>query len=669
MADDSSHDVPVAQIEAAIETGDLAAARRLIETAEAGLGSLPVLDELRRRLDEVLAISTGGAVELALERARGEVRRANYAAALEILQVASQEAPNNAELRSALERTTRAAMRHESAVERNQAVARIAEEIEHHLDRGEFDEAAQKLSDAGVQFGKHTTLQGLQERLEKERLEAELEMTHTWIDQTRAMLDRGDWRSAQEQAGKVLKLDADHEEARRLERRAAEEVAREEAKRHHEQAIAQVTQDVERLMAAEAPEQASRVLHEAIGRFGRTPAFEELDRRLDEQKAGLESRKRLEWSARRLKEAEALVKEAGRLSLQGQWEAAIERLEAARERNPDHPEIEPMVQAAQKSLERTRTERQRVEQLTGAKRDVLRLLDDLHLDSAEVRLRAAVKKFGEDSDLDDLATRLRRLRASGGGGSPAAVDPRDESTALARQRDLAAAYSWKQILLYPFRGDMGILFVVALAALLLLELVDGDSGFGLVFRGLRYLAPLLLLALAFDVLRETVQGKNRLVGASRLVAPRRWGLDLALVAGVVVTAASPLVVLLLTRGYHELFTGWWGFAIAALWGWLAAAAAVLVWVAAGAFGTNRLARFPDHLRSLFLGEPETLIAINLLFTAALSVLVLRVTFLPFIPWLGSPIAVLIEVYTVLLTPHLLGVVVRRHRIELTKIYG
>ncbi len=178
-----SREALVAQIEAAIEKGGLDEARQLIEAAERNLGRQPELDELRQRVSVVEStLSDRGQIEAAIRRAREEVSRANYPGALATLERALRLAPGDAGLRGMLEQTTKAAVRHEAAVERNRAVAKTADGIGELLERGDLEKAAAELREAGLKFGKHNTLTALQERLDTLWKQAELEKTVAYVE-------------------------------------------------------------------------------------------------------------------------------------------------------------------------------------------------------------------------------------------------------------------------------------------------------------------------------------------------------------------------------------------------------------------------------------------------------------------------------------------------------
>lgn len=669
----------LARIEAAIEQGGLAEARQLIEDAESRFGPRPELAELRRRLTVVeSALSGRGQIDAAVRRAREETSRANYPGALAAIESALRLAPGDPALAELLDQTTRAALRHESVVERNVAAAAVAERIAAQLDRGDLETAADELREANLQFGRHDKLLELQRRFDALWKQAELEKTVAFADQARAFLDGRNWTAALQQAERILRLDPKNPEALELKRRARVEIEGEEARRQAELDVERAQQDVERLIHADELPRAAHALQQAVDRLGRHPAFDEIARRLDQAKAGLQARKRLDWTQRRLKEADDLVRQAGRLSLQGKYEQAIERLETARDLHPEHPEVEGLLRAAQSSRERTLAERHRGEALAAAKAEVRQLLDALRLDEAQTRLRAAEARYGgDDPQLRALATRLARLKEAEHPAAepPPSLDDSAAAQALARQRELAAAYSWKQALLFPFRGG-GTAAVWTLVGLAVaLDALAAVPRIGVVFAALRWLLPAAALGWCLEIVRETLRGKNLLPPWSALFDPRPWASDLALALGVALVAAAPLAAFALTRGFHALWgaaTGWGapaGWWVAAVLGWGGTAFAVAAWGAAGAFGFGQTLRLPQHLRAVRAGEPDALLPINLVFAVVVAIVILRAALLPAVPWLGSPLAGGLEAWGLLAAPHLIGVALRRHRIELEGTYN
>ena len=174
------------------------------------------------------------------------------------------------------------------------------------------------------------------------------------------------------------------------------------------------------------------------------------------------------------------------------------------------------------------------------------------------------------------------------------------------------------------------------------------------------------------LLRATIEGHNFFPSWQELRDPSRWLRDGVRFAGLLVLAALPFLLLLLTRSWHvglgasSGFFGWW---MAAVFGWLAVAFVVSAGGASEAFGTRQIPRLSRHARGLMVGGAEALLAADGIFVLIALMIVLGVTLVPSWPWLGLPLVRAAQVYGLMVAPHLIGVVVRRHRLELRKIYS
>lgn len=614
------------------------------------------------------------AVETVMERARQEAARANYPAALDLLRRALVQAPENGDLRETLHQMTAAALRHESAVERNQAVDAVARDVEQCLTRGDFETAGRALQDAVLKFGRHNTLIRLQERLEQVRKQAELEQTVAYVDQGRAHLDNKRWREAMVEAERVLRRDPSNAGARTIHKQAKAALEKEAAHQDHQNAIQQAADNVERLVTANEFANAGAALRQAMDRFGPHPRFDDLRQRLSNAQAELQKQQRLEWAQRRINEAEGLVKEAGRLSLQGKYDLAIERLKQAQELNPDHPEVAVQLSAAQTAREKAQAERQRAQRVQEIKQRIRNLLDDLQLDEAEALLQTAQRQIGEDPQLQALQTRFERLRdaeQTTGNRPQVRGDAVAEAEEMARQRNLAAAYSWKQIALYPLRGDAFVLLAVLLVAMIGLEMLDNLPAVGAVFAVLRWLLPFAALAAGFEVVRETFAGHNVQPAFKKLFAPPRFFQDFGLVLACVLLASVPLMALLFLRGRHSLFeaaSGPLGYLLVALLAWLTIFVLVVAAAPAATFGGRFLARIADHGRALSASQAQLLLAVNSVFFLVAAGAILRIAFAPLIPWIGGPAAAALEAYALVGGPHLVGVLMRRYKVQLGHVY-
>jgi len=664
-------DAAIAEVETAIEEGRLADARSALGAAVRRFGATPALGELEERLVVVEKITLAPQVEALVKEAQEEVVHARYPEALGKLRRAAELRPGDPGVVELLERTEKAAARHREALDRHRSVLDRAGEISRLLDRGELQEARAGLREAGISFGKHTALSALGRRLEQLEEEAQRRRIGEMIDHARLLLDRRNHRGALQELERVLRLQPEHGPARELHERTRAELEEKEAERHRRDAVEAARRDVERLIAARELERASRQLDAAVATLGPEKVFDELRKKIARSGADHRFRQRIEWAERRANEAERLIEEAAKLSLKGDYRTAIERLSSARELDPSHPEIETKLATATAARERQLGERRRAEALAARVAEIRSLLDRLHLDEAEKRLRAAAAEYGPRESFTTLGTRLERLReVERAGATPAAdLDPRSEALALERQRALAAAYSWKQTFLFPFRGAAGTVFAAGVAVLVALEVASLLPAVGWLFALLRGLLPLLAAGGVLAVVASTAAGKNQLPPSSELLRPGRFLLHLALLLAVAAIAAAPLLLWLWSRSWHGLTDVAAGWLAAALLGWLATAAGVLAAGAAGTFGEPQAPRLDRHLRALGAAGSDLLLAVDAVFLLLLGRLLAASVVTPFNPWFGTLLAAALELYVLLLAPHLVGVAVRRHRLELSRVYG
>lgn len=611
-----------------------------------------------------------------VEQAQQAMTKADYEAALRHLQEAAALVPDDERIKAALEQTHKAALRHQAAVQRNRAIAETGDHIGALLEAGNLEGARDALLDAGLRFGRHSSLTALQARLDRLEGAAERTAQEVALDRARERLAARDWNGALAAVEEVVRLDADNEEAAEIQHQARVGLEKEAGRQHRSAAIDEASEDIERLIAAGELQRASRRLREAMDNLGFAEPLTALRDRLDDERATQLARQRLEWKERRANEAASLMREAERLSLQGRYEEAVSRLHQAHELDSERPDIESRLQTATAALERQRADAAQREAIQRHAAQIKARLDALRLDEAATLLAEAGKSFGDDARFRALKQRLENLRQAESGALSAAglaaPDLGAEDVALARQRALAAAYSYKQIFLFPFRGFGATALWTLAGLLLLLDAASAIPVLGTVAMVLRATVPLLALGLFLSIVAMTVRGRNNLPPLVELGGPGRWLLDLGLVLLAALLVALPCAIFLLTRGGHGLLgaaagpTGW--LLVAAL-GWLAIAGWLLSAGAAGTFGRGRAFYLPHHGRGLLAGSPDTLVVINAVFGLVVLTVWVWAVARPAVPWLGAPVASLLEAYLLLATPHAMGVLFRHHQIEMGKIYG
>ncbi len=617
-----------------------------------------------------------------LGEAQRAISKARYDAALELLEQAALLVPEDAEVRQLLAQTERASQRHHAALERHQAAVVWGRKIEALIEAGELEAARGQLREAGLELGRHDVLLTLEAQLAEREDAARHDLAAELAGKARTLLDAGDRPGALKVAEQSLRF-APVPEAQDIRDRVRAELDREAEVRLVRQAVADAAGDVERLLGAGELARAGQRLRQAIDQLGSHESFDQLGQRLDHAKSDLQFRQRVEWAERRSREADGVILEASRLSLKGAYGEAVEQLEKARELDPSHPELEDRLETARGAHQRQLAQRQRAERRARQVTEIRSHLDALRLDDAEEAIRRGTRAFGEPERFAPLATRLERLREvehsdraqsvrAPPGGTPAAGTPigrRTETEMLRRQQALAAAYSWKQTFLFPFRGFGMIAFWILLATLVSLDALAAIPKVGVAFDLLSLLALIAAAGLVPHVVRATTGGRNLLPPWDELAEPARWGRDLLRFGGLFALGGLPLILLCATRPWHGApgagsgILTWLAVAVLA---WLGAAFLVAAGGATETFGYPHAPRLSAHARGLLAGGTDALLAVDVVFL--LGLLAVLLAFVPVAPWLFMPTARALTVYGLLLAPHLIGVLVRRHRLELSKIY-
>jgi len=614
-------------------------------------------------------------VDALVGQAKEAISKANYEMAVELLRQAVRLAPEDSEACQLLARTEDASRRHRAALERYEAGLAKARQIEGILARGELGTARTSLEAAIRVHGKHEALTTLEKRLAEQETRSQQRLAAELITKAETLFENGDWRGALKIAEQSLRF-GPSPEAKRLRERAEAELAGDAERRHYQDAIVETQGDVERLIEARELPRAGQRLRQAIDQLGNHESFDHLTARLDKAKADLRFRQRLEWAERRANEAARLLTESDQLSHARSYQEAIERLEAARELDPSHPDIEEKLAVARADRSRQIAAQEREEALRRRQAEIKSHLDALRLGAAAQAIDQANLDFDEPQRFAALGTRLERLRA--GESNPAepraerADEPQSEAAVLLRQRILADAYSWQQTLLYPFRGWGPAAYGVLVGGLLILDLLALLPQVGWVFKGIQILTLVAVLGLAPLMMRSTLDGRNLLPPWKEMREPGRWSRDTLRFCGFLLLAGLPLLVFLATRQWHfglDAEGGWLGWLVATFLCWVLATFVLTAGGAVEAFGYRHTHRFSLHHKGFAARRLELLTAAAVLFVLILLVWLHHALIVPKIPWLGLPATRAIEAYGLLAAPHWIGVLTRRHRLELSRIYG
>ena len=420
-------ELAAAEVEQLIEDGDFAAARQRLE----GLGVVspgqPRLLELTVRLEETEQIANRPRVRELLGKAQEQVVRDDYAAALAELRRASELAPQDEQVHALLAATERAARRHQEEIERERAIAEHADRIAELLRRGELEDAARALRQAGESLGGHRRFSELRERLEgvqaalarrQERLESAARAARgvdgaspvdagpkvdsaELLRQARELHRRGQLEPAIAKARQALALAPQHkmiqvllfELEQELEDRRRSE-ARETARRAAEQEIRQ-------LVDGGDFEAAAGRLPEALDVAGPTLVLKNLQAQVAQELSRSGERRRRRLLSRR-ERADSLVAEARSRAQADEFAAAGELLRQALELVPDHPEALTLRTSVDACVRVREEELRQAEEVERTVVSVRSLLDEGRTSDALTTLSRATGRFGDHKELQRL---------------------------------------------------------------------------------------------------------------------------------------------------------------------------------------------------------------------------------------------------------------------------
>lgn len=608
------------------------------------------------------------------------MRAANYDGALDLLGRALQVAPHDESLQRHHQLTEKAAQRHRAAVEREQEIVQDRRRIETLLQKGELGDARQALREAVLEHGRHPSFEELQLRLDELLLAQKKAEADELLGDARFAYQNGDWQQAIAAAEACLSLAqdalaADYAEAAELRQKAQLQLTQLGREKMQREAFEAAARDVERLLAGRELQPAAARLAQAIQRLGHHPSFEQLQKRIDAAKSEQQFQLRHDWAERRARELEALIQDSVRASLANDFQRSVEKLEAAKKLEPEHPELESKLEVARGLLEKQRSEQRKAADLAGLLEDLRGHLDALALDKAELLLQRASGRYPDAADrFAPLRQRLSLLREA----ESAAILPTPEDlpklnrhteVALAdRQRAMAAAYSFGQAMLFPLRGAGPALLAIFAGLLLAL---DAAAIYQPLLGPLRSGLPLPLFFFTLPLLTATLEGGNQ----PRWADLKMKGRDLLVgFLGVVLASvlALPLLLFVAIRGNHHLLdpgAGPLGFLALVALAWPLFPPLLPLLGITAAFGPRHLLRLGRHFRFMAAdgGMPWKVAAIA--YGLFLLAFLARLALGPRVPWLGLPLAAGLTAYALVGLPHWIGIAVRRRRIELARLYS
>jgi serine/threonine protein kinase len=247
---------------------------------------------------------------------------------------------------------------------RTARIERRAAEVGRHLERGDLDRGAELLAAAAAELGEADAWSGLQQRLDARRAELRLAQVGALVMRARQMLAKGDVAAAREQAEEARALEPENPGVLAL--AADMETAATRQAREHRRAerLAQTVTEVSSSLDRDDLERASRLLDEAVVRFGPSPELRQQWQRLEE------SRRHAQTS-----QAETLLARVRQLAAAGDLAAARGVAAEARALAARLPELREALAEAEAAVTRQAADRRRAEELLHDARLLLKVED------------------------------------------------------------------------------------------------------------------------------------------------------------------------------------------------------------------------------------------------------------------------------------------------------
>ncbi|HYU32202.1 MAG TPA: B-box zinc finger protein [Thermoanaerobaculia bacterium] len=247
-------------------------------------------------------------------------------------------------------------------------------------------------------------------------------------------------------------------------------------------------------------------------------------------------------------------------------------------------------------------------------------------------------------------------------GQPATVQQ------VRRHEAVTKPYSFTDALAYPFRGSGLLMFIVAVASMMLIQVML-TFGIGL----WRYFFAAgfwsLMIGLQFSIVRTTAEGQDELPEWPDYSDFGERLADILTYVGIALLQFGPAGLYLFLR-WKTLVAGEPGvffWVVFALLAWLGAALATMAYGAAGRFTRPSILRLDLHTKGFVTGGADAVTAANLTFGLGAAFFVLRLAFSA-IPILGAILSGIVGAYWFFTSAHIAGVLFRRHIFRLEKLY-
>ncbi|HPW54567.1 MAG: protein kinase [Thermoanaerobaculaceae bacterium] len=387
----------MAEAEALLARGELAAARELVDKVEAEQGLSRALEDVRARITKR---ERQLARDQVLKQADELLHAGKPAAAVASLEeFLAATGTRDRKIESFLQRAHHALKELEETQLRKKALEDAEGAIQLAIDGDDFTSAREILDAARERCGELTELDAMSRRIEEaEQRKIESDVL-SLLSEARALTDEKRYDEAIDTLEHALALRPQDDGIRRALAATQRAQKRWEREQELQRAVNEAAARVHELLAAGRLDEAAQALEAAFGLVGETEELSALRSQL------AEARKKV--TQRRVR---ALLRDAARFVEQNSFPSAIERLEEAATLAPDDEEIPViLVKTRQAQDEYDEAQRQQAIIQTAVK-EVRFLLRSGRLDAAEERLARALVECGDAMELATLRQRIGALR-------------------------------------------------------------------------------------------------------------------------------------------------------------------------------------------------------------------------------------------------------------------
>lgn len=387
----------MAEAEAMLARGELAAARELVDRVESEQGVSRALEDVRARIvkreqqlarDEVLK----RADELLHADLPGEAARV-------LEEFLAGSGGRDRKVENLLQRAQTAERERQDAMARQKTLEDAEGAVQLAIDSDDFSSAREILEAARESCGEVTALDAMARRIEEaEQRKVESDIL-SLLSEARALADENRFEEAVDTLEHALALRPQDDGIRRALSATQRAQKRWERERELQRAAAEAAARVRELLAAGSLDEAASELETAREVAGETAELGALRQELAEA--------RLRENQRRVR---VLLRDAARFVEQNAFPSALERLEEAAGLAPDDQEI-PSILAKTRQAQSEFLEAQRRQAAVGAAvKEVRFLLQSGRLDAAEERLARALVECGDAMELSALRQRIGAIR-------------------------------------------------------------------------------------------------------------------------------------------------------------------------------------------------------------------------------------------------------------------